>query len=90
MQTTSCWRRRGKFAFLSLNFEYNFISSCLLIYIFLLQSDEGWEEVFDFVFPEDELQKPNLKLFASVKNWKKQQDQEESQKENQQTETQTN
>lgn len=34
--------------------------------------DEGWEEVFDYIFPEDELIKPNLKLLAAAKNWKKQ------------------
>lgn len=34
--------------------------------------DEGWEEVFDYIFPEDELVKPNLKLLAAAKNWKKQ------------------
>jgi crooked neck len=32
---------------------------------------EGWEEVFDYIFPEDELAKPNLKLLAAAKNWKK-------------------
>ncbi|OAD56338.1 Protein crooked neck [Eufriesea mexicana] len=35
-------------------------------------SDDGWEEVFDFVFPEDESQKPNLKFLASAKAWMKQ------------------
>ncbi|XP_046749660.1 protein crooked neck [Diprion similis] len=35
-------------------------------------AEEGWEEVFDFVFPEDESQRPNLKLLASAKAWKKQ------------------
>ncbi|XP_077286447.1 pre-mRNA splicing factor crn [Arctopsyche grandis] len=34
--------------------------------------DEGWEEVFDYIFPEDEMVKPNLKLLAAAKNWKKQ------------------
>lgn len=32
---------------------------------------EGWEEVFDYIFPEDEMAKPNLKLLAAAKNWKK-------------------
>lgn len=32
---------------------------------------EGWEEVFDYIFPEDELAKPNLKLLAAAKNWRK-------------------
>lgn len=36
--------------------------------------EEGWEEVFDFIFPEDEMARPNLKLLAAAKNWKKQKD----------------
>lgn len=35
-------------------------------------NDDGWEEIFDFVFPEDESQKPNLKFLASAKAWMKQ------------------
>lgn len=35
---------------------------------------EGWEEIFDYIFPEDELAKPNLKLLAAAKNWKKTQE----------------
>merc|ERR1712228_111237 len=35
-------------------------------------SDQGWEEYFDYIFPEDEAAKPNLKLLAMVKMWKKQ------------------
>ncbi|RLU15146.1 hypothetical protein DMN91_012140 [Ooceraea biroi] len=38
-------------------------------------SDDGWEEVFDFTFPEDESQRPNLKFLASAKMWKKQSEQ---------------
>lgn len=34
--------------------------------------EQGWEEVFDYIFPEDEASKPNLKLLAAAKNWKKQ------------------
>lgn len=34
--------------------------------------EEGWEEVFDYIFPEDELARPNLKLLAAAKMWKKQ------------------
>lgn len=37
-------------------------------------SEEGWEEVFDYIFPEDESARPNLKLLAAAKNWKKAQD----------------
>ncbi|XP_044729166.1 protein crooked neck [Chrysoperla carnea] len=34
-------------------------------------SEEGWEEIFDYIFPEDESSRPNLKLLALAKNWKK-------------------
>lgn len=36
-----------------------------------LQSEAGWEEYFDYIFPEDEAAKPNLKLLAMAKMWKK-------------------
>ncbi|PSN43330.1 Protein crooked neck, partial [Blattella germanica] len=36
-------------------------------------SEEGWEEFFDYIFPEDEATKPNLKLLEMAKAWKKQQ-----------------
>ena len=39
------------------------------IFIFS-QSDAGWEEYFDYIFPEDEATKPNLKLLAMAKAWK--------------------
>lgn len=45
-----------------------------LMKTFVFQTDEGWEEFFDYIFPEDEATKPNLKLLASAKAWKKQQD----------------
>uniref|UniRef100_A0A1B0A266 Suppressor of forked domain-containing protein n=1 Tax=Glossina pallidipes TaxID=7398 RepID=A0A1B0A266_GLOPL len=32
--------------------------------------EEGWEEVFDYLFPEDEMTRPNLKLLAAAKMWK--------------------
>lgn len=35
-------------------------------------TEEGWEEIFDYIFPEDEAARPNLKLLAAAKNWKKQ------------------
>jgi len=35
-------------------------------------NDEGWEEMLDYVFPEDEAAKPNLKLLEKAKAWKKQ------------------
>ncbi|CAK9294838.1 unnamed protein product [Gordionus sp. m RMFG-2023] len=34
----------------------------------------GWEEYFDYVFESDETQKPNLKLLALAKRWKKSDD----------------
>merc|ERR1719220_2359845 len=37
-------------------------------------SDQGWEEYFDYIFPEDEAAKPNLKLLAMAKLWKKNKD----------------
>jgi len=37
-------------------------------------TDEGWEEFFDYIFPEDEAIKPNLKLLASAKAWKRKHD----------------
>ena len=36
-----------------------------------MQSEEGWEEFFDYIFPEDESVKPNLKLLEMAKAWKK-------------------
>uniref|UniRef100_A0A8D9B1Q8 Protein crooked neck n=1 Tax=Cacopsylla melanoneura TaxID=428564 RepID=A0A8D9B1Q8_9HEMI len=33
--------------------------------------EEGWEEVYDYIFPEDEAAKPNLKLLEKAKAWKK-------------------
>lgn len=34
-------------------------------------TEEGWEEIVDYIFPEDENNRPNLKLLAMAKNWKK-------------------
>lgn len=42
----------------------------LLLYNTFRQSDAGWEEYFDYIFPEDEATKPNLKLLAMAKAWK--------------------
>ncbi|KAM9778890.1 crooked neck-like protein 1 isoform 1-T1 [Syngnathus typhle] len=38
-------------------------------------SDAGWEEYYDYIFPEDAANQPNLKLLAMAKMWKKQQQQ---------------
>uniref|UniRef100_A0A8C9DI57 Crooked neck-like protein 1 n=1 Tax=Prolemur simus TaxID=1328070 RepID=A0A8C9DI57_PROSS len=40
-------------------------------------SDAGWEEYFDYIFPEDAANQPNLKLLAMAKLWKKQQQEKE-------------
>ncbi|XP_061126893.1 crooked neck-like protein 1 isoform X2 [Syngnathus typhle] len=39
-------------------------------------SDAGWEEYYDYIFPEDAANQPNLKLLAMAKMWKKQQQQQ--------------
>jgi len=38
--------------------------------------DGQWEEYFDYIFPEDEGAKPNLKLLAMAKMWRKNKDDE--------------
>ena len=40
------------------------------MYFHQFQTEEGWEEFFDYIFPEDETDKPNLKLLANAKLWK--------------------
>lgn len=40
-------------------------------------SDAGWEEYYDYIFPEDAANQPNLKLLAMAKLWKKQQQERE-------------
>uniref|UniRef100_A0AAV2K7H8 Crooked neck-like protein 1 n=1 Tax=Knipowitschia caucasica TaxID=637954 RepID=A0AAV2K7H8_KNICA len=57
-------------------------------------SEAGWEEYYDYIFPEDSANQPNLKLLAMAKMWKKQQvvveeeDQEEDQEEEEREEEQ--
>ncbi|KAG7259590.1 hypothetical protein CRUP_018770 [Coryphaenoides rupestris] len=36
-------------------------------------SDAGWEEYYDYIFPEDAANQPNLKLLAMAKMWKRRQ-----------------
>merc|ERR1712083_579451 len=50
-------------------------------------SDQGWEEYFDYIFPEDEAAKPNLKLLAMAKMWKKKKDVEPEDQDEDVTET---
>jgi len=40
--------------------------------LLLWQTDAGWEEYYDYIFPDDESAQPNLKLLAMAKMWKKQ------------------
>uniref|UniRef100_A0A6Q2ZQ21 Crooked neck-like protein 1 n=1 Tax=Esox lucius TaxID=8010 RepID=A0A6Q2ZQ21_ESOLU len=44
-------------------------------------SDAGWEEYYDYIFPEDAANQPNLKLLAMAKMWKRQQHQEDKEEE---------
>lgn len=37
----------------------------------LFQRDKGWEEKIDYIFPEDDAVRPNLKLLETAKAWKK-------------------
>lgn len=48
-------------------------SAIPLIRLCSSQSDAGWEEYYDYIFPEDAANQPNRKLLAMVKLWKKQQ-----------------
>uniref|UniRef100_A0A8C5J823 Crooked neck pre-mRNA splicing factor 1 n=1 Tax=Junco hyemalis TaxID=40217 RepID=A0A8C5J823_JUNHY len=43
-----------------------------------VSSDAGWEEYYDYIFPEDTANQPNLKLLAMAKLWKKQQQESEA------------
>ena len=45
--------------------------------IFCPQSDAGWEEYFDYIFPDDVGAQPNLKLLEKAKQWKLKKPQEE-------------
>ncbi len=40
-------------------------------------SDRGWEEYWDYVFPDDEASAPNLKLLQLARMWKEKQDDED-------------
>ena len=35
-------------------------------------SDAGWEEFYDYIFPDEAKGQSNLKLLENVKKWKKQ------------------
>ena len=38
---------------------------------FIFQLDAGWEEYYDYIFPDEAAAQPNLKLLALAKMWKK-------------------
>ena len=40
---------------------------------FSFQSDAGWEEYYDYIFPDETAAQPNLKLLAMAKKWKEKQ-----------------
>ncbi|KAJ8309533.1 hypothetical protein KUTeg_014407 [Tegillarca granosa] len=40
-------------------------------------SDAGWEEYFDYIFPDEETAQPNLKLLAMAKMWKQKKETEQ-------------
>ncbi|KAM9681981.1 crooked neck-like protein 1 isoform 1-T1 [Dama dama] len=50
-------------------------------------SDAGWEEYYDYIFPEDAANQPNLKLLAMAKLWKKQQQEKEAGEQDPDTDT---
>lgn len=56
------------------------------IFSFVYQSDAGWEEYYDYIFPEDAANQPNLKLLAMAKMWKKQQQDDENEQEEEEEE----
>ena len=37
---------------------------------FIFQSDAGWEEYYDYIFPDDEANQPNFKLLQMARMWK--------------------
>ena len=37
----------------------------------MFQLDAGWEEYYDYIFPDEAAAQPNLKLLALAKMWKK-------------------
>ena len=45
------------------------------------EAEGGWEEYFDYIFPEDESARPNLKLLAMAKMWKKQKEDQRDEEE---------
>ncbi|KAK3093532.1 hypothetical protein FSP39_016867 [Pinctada imbricata] len=52
-------------------------------------SDAGWEEYYDYIFPDEEAAQPNLKLLAIAKKWKQTQEEQEEDEEGQEEEERT-
>lgn len=50
--------------------------SFLLLLLFL-QTSEGWEEYWDYVYPDEKVAKPHFKLLQMAQNWKAQQQQQQ-------------
>ena len=38
----------------------------------VLWSENGWEEYFDYIFPDEEKKAPSLKILEMAHKWKKQ------------------
>ncbi|XP_072032048.1 crooked neck-like protein 1 [Amphiura filiformis] len=49
-------------------------------------SDAGWEEYYDYIFPTDEANQPNLKLLAMAKMWKQKREDDNSDEEEEEEE----
>lgn len=45
------------------------------------QSDAGWEEYYDYLFPDDEANRPNFKLLQMARMWKQTKDSNSSESE---------
>ena len=63
------WNRASKFRDRKFYSTDWFIVWCRYFCHFL-QSEAGWEEYYDYIFPDDEGAKPNLKLLSMAKKWK--------------------
>lgn len=78
--TAECWGR-GKLwvrVYQQIKIIYTALSRALSftvllkLVLFLWQTETGWEEYFDYIFPDDQAAQPNLKLLALAKQWKEQ------------------
>ena len=66
-----------QFSFLFVRFYIFLWRFETLLKYFSLQSDAGWEEYYDYIFPDDEANMPNFKLLQMARLWKKNQQQME-------------